>query len=80
MNKVVLILDTGETFEGSPEEVVAMMQATAFCSADEPTPMAYMLGVARRIGLQKGKPVRTTSAIEFLEDLDAAGVAIVERS
>jgi len=65
-----------ETFTGSPEEIVAEMNETAFCP--DPSPAEYRKSVAERVALQSGAQIPTSSDLDFLRGLHNAGVGIFE--
>jgi hypothetical protein len=63
-----------ERFEGTPAEIVQLMNATAFIP--EADAQAYMARFARYSQMIDGRPIRTTSAEAFIEDLLALGIAV----
>jgi hypothetical protein len=63
-----------ERFEGTPAEIVRAMNETAFIPEEDA--QAYMVRFARYSQMIDGRPIRTTSAEAFIEDLLTLGMAV----
>ena len=65
--------DRPERFTGTPAEILAAMNATAFAPCDSPE--AYMARWNKFYSGVNGKTLRTESAAAFVEDMIAFGSA-----
>jgi hypothetical protein len=63
-----------ERFEGTPAEIVQLMNETAFIP--EADGQAYMVRFARYSQMIDGRPIRSESPEVFIEDLLACGIAV----
>jgi hypothetical protein len=63
-----------ERFEGTPAEIVQVMNATAFIPEEDG--QAYMVRFSRYSQMIDGRPIRSESPEAFIEDLLALGIAV----
>lgn len=66
--------DRPERFSGTPDQIVAAMNDTAFSRCD--SPQEYMARWNRFYDAINGKTFRTESTATFVEDMLTAGVAV----
>jgi hypothetical protein len=78
----VVMIETldGRAYVGaSLKDAVQQMRASAW-ACPETTLRAYMAGVSRRVMQWNKQPIRSGDVVEFVNDLEAAGIIVVRNA